>query len=47
MNSKSQIGLGYTQPVRDGVKLTLSGLVDSKNLNQPGHKIGLSLEWEA
>lgn len=47
VNSKSHIGLGYTQSLRDGVKLTLSGLVDSKNLNQPGHKIGLSLEWEA
>ncbi len=30
-----------------GVKLTLSGLVDGKNINAGGHKLGLGLELEA
>lgn len=30
-----------------GVKLTLSGLIDGKNINAGGHKLGLGLELEA
>jgi hypothetical protein len=30
-----------------GVKLTLSALVEGKNFNQGGHKIGLGLDVEA
>jgi voltage-dependent anion channel protein 2 len=30
-----------------GVTLTLSSLVDLKNFNQGGHKIGMALELEA
>lgn len=30
-----------------GVKLTLSGLIDGKNVNGGGHKIGLGFELEA
>eukprot|EP00118_Oscarella_pearsei_P024453 m.306105 g.306105 ORF g.306105 m.306105 type:complete len:293 (+) comp40970_c0_seq1:69-947(+) len=47
VNNRAQIGLGYTQSLRDGINLTLSGLVDAKNLNQPGHKLGMSLDFEA
>ena len=32
---------------RAGVKLTLSLLVDGKNINAGGHKLGLGLELEA
>ncbi|KAL1497634.1 hypothetical protein ABEB36_008560 [Hypothenemus hampei] len=47
VNNQSQIGLGYQQRLRDGVTLTLSTLIDGKNFNQGGHKIGLALELEA
>lgn len=47
VNNSSHVGLGYTQKLRDGVKLTVSSLIDGKNINQGGHKVGLGLEFEA
>ncbi|XP_060522336.1 voltage-dependent anion-selective channel-like [Cylas formicarius] len=47
VNNASQIGLGYQQRLREGVTLTLSSLIDGKNFNQGGHKVGLALELEA
>jgi len=47
VNNNSQVGLGYQQRLRDGVTLTLSTLIDGKNFNQGGHKVGLSLDLEA
>jgi len=47
INNSSQVGLGYQQRLRDGITLTLSALVDGKNFNSGGHKIGLALELEA
>lgn len=47
VNNLSQIGFSYTQQLRDGVKLILSSLVDGRNINGGGHKLGLGLELEA
>lgn len=47
VNNLSQVGLSYTQQLRDGVKLIVSSLVDGKNINGGGHKLGLGLELEA
>ncbi|XP_046395766.1 voltage-dependent anion-selective channel protein 2-like [Ischnura elegans] len=47
VDNSSCVGLGYQQELRDGVTLTLSALIDGKNLNQGGHKIGLALDLEA
>ncbi|KAB0362362.1 hypothetical protein FD754_006518, partial [Muntiacus muntjak] len=47
VNNASLIGLGYTQTLQPGVKLTLSALIDSKNFSARGHKIGLRFELEA
>nr|CAD7444217.1 unnamed protein product [Timema bartmani] len=47
VNNVSQIGLGYQQKLREGITLTLSALIDGKNFNQGGHKIGVALELEA
>nr|DBA15392.1 TPA: hypothetical protein GDO54_004613 [Pyxicephalus adspersus] len=47
VNNASLVGVGYTQTLRPGVKLTLSALVDGKNINVGGHKLGLGLELEA
>ncbi|XP_070689272.1 voltage-dependent anion-selective channel protein 3 isoform X1 [Pempheris klunzingeri] len=41
------VGVGYTQSLRPGVKLTLSGLIDGKNVNGGGHKVGMGFELEA
>lgn len=47
VNNLSQVGLSYTQQLRQGVKLIVSSLVDGKNINGGGHKLGLGLELEA
>jgi voltage-dependent anion channel protein 2 len=47
INNSSQVGLSYQQRIRDGVDLTLSTLIEGKNFNQGGHKIGLGLDLEA
>lgn len=47
VNNSAQVGLGYQQKVKDGITLTLSTLIDGKNFNQGGHKVGLALELEA
>ncbi len=43
MNNNSLAGVGYTLTLRPGVKLSLSGPVDGKNINTGGHKLGLGL----
>jgi len=47
INNDSSIGLGYQQKLRPGVILSLSTLLDGKNFNAGGHKVGLGLELEA
>lgn len=47
VNNSGHLGLAYTQRLRDGIKATLSSHIDTKNLNQGGHKLGLLLEMEA
>lgn len=47
VNNSSQVGLGYQQRLRDGVTLSLSTLIDGKNFQAGGHKVGLALELEA
>jgi len=47
VNNASQIGVSYQQKVRNGVTMTLSSLVEGKNFNQGGHKVGLGLDFEA
>ena len=47
VNNQGQIGLSYQQDLRTGVKLTLSGLVEGRNINAGGHKLGVSLDFES
>jgi len=47
VNNVNQIGIGYQHTLRDGITLSLSSLVDGKNFNAGGHKVGLALELEA
>lgn len=47
VNNSSQIGLGFTHRLKDGIQLTLSAMIEGKNINQGGHKLGLGLDLEA
>ncbi|GAB5593700.1 Mitochondrial porin [Umbelopsis nana] len=40
------LGLGYTQLLRPGVKLSIGGSVDSTRLNENAHKLGLAFTLE-
>uniref|UniRef100_A0A2K5F0A6 Non-selective voltage-gated ion channel VDAC1 n=1 Tax=Aotus nancymaae TaxID=37293 RepID=A0A2K5F0A6_AOTNA len=47
VNNSSLIGLGYTQTLKPGIQLTLSVLLDGKDINAGGRKLGLGLEFQA
>jgi voltage-dependent anion channel protein 2 len=47
VSNTSQIGLGFTHRLRTGIILTLNALIDGKNFNQGGHKLGLGFDLEA
>jgi len=47
VNNSSHVGFGYQQKLRPGVTVTLSTLIDGKNFQQGGHKVGIALELEA
>jgi len=47
VNNLSQVGVSYTQLMRPGVKMIVSSLIDCRNINGGGHKLGLGLEVEA
>jgi len=41
------VGLSYICKLRDGVQATLSALVNAKDINAGGHKLGLCLNFDA
>ncbi|XP_002167561.1 voltage-dependent anion-selective channel protein 2 [Hydra vulgaris] len=47
INNDLHLGLSYVQKLRPGVQLTLSSLINAKSFEQGGHKLGLSLNFEA
>lgn len=47
INNSSQIGLGISHRLREGIRLTLSAMVDGRSFNQGGHKLGVGFELEA
>lgn len=47
VNHNGQIGLGYSQKLRDGVKISLSSLIEARNISTGGHKLGLALDFES
>merc|ERR1712080_479591 len=47
IDNNLRCGVSYLQKLRDGVSLTLSGLVNAKSLEEGGHKLGLSLNFDA
>ncbi|KAL7752900.1 Mitochondrial porin [Sorochytrium milnesiophthora] len=47
IDNYGKLGLGYTQLVRPGVKVSLGGVFDTARLNENVHKVGLSLVLES
>ena len=47
VNNQGQIGMAYTQSLRTGVKLNLSALVEGRNINAGGHKLGVAIDFES
>jgi len=46
LGNNGMIGCSYSHALKPGVKITLSSLVDGKNLNNGGHKMGVGLEFQ-
>jgi voltage-dependent anion channel protein 2 len=47
VNNAGVLGLGFTQALRQGIKVSLGGSFDTARLNENAHKLGLSLTFEA
>lgn len=48
VNNQSHLGLAYSQDLRPGVQLTLSGLLHLRSIDQPGHhRLGIGLDLSA
>ncbi|KAI8822040.1 eukaryotic porin/Tom40 [Fimicolochytrium jonesii] len=47
VDNRGLLGLGYTQILRRGVKLSLGGLFDTTRFHENVHKLGLALTLEA
>jgi len=47
VNNTSNIGLGFTHQLRNGITLTMNAMIDGKNFNQGGHKLGMGFDLEA
>jgi len=47
LDNSLRLGLSYVQSLRPGLQVTMSGLFNAKSLEQGGHKLGLSLNFDA
>ena len=47
VNNQGLLGLGFTQVLRDGIKVAFGGLFDTTKLNSDAHKVGVSFSFEA
>lgn len=47
LDNSLRLGLSYVHKLKPGVQLTLSSLINGKSLEQGGHKLGLSLNFDA
>lgn len=46
INNKNMIGLAFIRTLRPGIAFTLNAMIDGKNFNQGGHKLGMGIELE-
>lgn len=47
INNKNMIGLALVRTLRPGIAVTLNAIIDGKNFNQGGHKLGMGIDLEA
>ncbi|KAI9141731.1 eukaryotic porin/Tom40 [Paraphysoderma sedebokerense] len=47
IDNNGKLGLGYTQVLRPGVKMSVGAVVDTARLGENAHKVGLSLVLES
>ncbi|KAH9413605.1 non-selective voltage-gated ion channel VDAC2-like [Dermatophagoides pteronyssinus] len=47
VNNKNNIGLALIRRLRPGITFTLNALIDGKNFNQGGHKMGMGIDLSA
>jgi len=47
LDNNLRLGCSYVQKLRPGLQLTMAGLFNAKSLEQGGHKIGMSLNFDA
>ncbi|XP_017488368.1 PREDICTED: voltage-dependent anion-selective channel protein 2-like [Rhagoletis zephyria] len=47
INNKNMIGLAFVRTLRPGIAFTLNAIIDGKNFNQGGHKLGMGIDLEA
>ncbi|RIB09761.1 eukaryotic porin/Tom40 [Gigaspora rosea] len=47
IDNNGRLGLGYTQALRPGVKISLGGSIDTSKLGENNHKFGVSLNLES
>jgi voltage-dependent anion channel protein 2 len=47
VNNAGILGLGLTQTVRPGIKVSLGGFFDTARFSENAHKLGISLNLEA
>jgi len=47
VDNNSMIGSAYSFKVNDGIRVTLCGNFDGKNINGGGHQLGMSLNFES
>lgn len=47
INNKNMIGLALVRTLRPGIAFTLNAIIDGKNFNQGGHKLGMGIDLEA
>lgn len=44
VNNQAQVGLAFSHILREGIKVSMSTLIDGKNFNAGGHKFGIGLD---
>jgi len=46
VDSTGKVGIGYTQALRPGVKISFGGSIDTSRLNENAHRFGISINLE-
>lgn len=46
INNNAELGLGYQQKLREGITMSISTVLDCKNITEGNHKFGVGLSLE-